>query len=57
MYLYFLSSYLTGDDPDSISTIEYTYHHLKVIERFVRFPHRNQILTRVSTADKVYFLQ
>jgi uncharacterized protein (DUF924 family) len=57
VYLYFLSSYFTRDDPDSISTIEYTYHHLKNIERFVRFPHRNQILTRVSTAEQLYFLQ
>ncbi|WP_232509873.1 DUF924 family protein [cyanobacterium endosymbiont of Epithemia turgida] len=49
-----MSSYFTGDDPDSISTIEYTYQHLKVIERF---PHRNQILTRVSTAYKLYILK
>lgn len=45
------------DDPESVSTIEYAYRHLKVIERFGRFPHRNKILGRVSTADELEFLQ
>ncbi|XTZ20281.1 MAG: hypothetical protein ACQZ3M_01910 [cyanobacterium endosymbiont of Rhopalodia fuxianensis] len=32
---------LRGDDPDSVSNIEYACCDLKVIEYFVRFPHRN----------------
>ncbi|MEM8780162.1 MAG: DUF924 family protein [Cyanobacteria bacterium P01_G01_bin.49] len=45
------------DDPDSKSTIDYAYKHLKIIERFGRFPHRNQILGRVSTPEEIKFLQ
>lgn len=45
------------DDPDSVSSIEYAYRHLKVIERFGRFPHRNPILARVSTAKELDFLK
>ncbi|XTZ10701.1 MAG: DUF924 family protein [cyanobacterium endosymbiont of Rhopalodia yunnanensis] len=48
---------LRGDDPDSVSNIEYACRHLKVIEYFVRFLHRNSILTRVSTAKELNFLQ
>ncbi len=45
------------DDPDSVSTIDYAYRHLKVIERFGRFPHRNLILGRISTPEELDFLQ
>ena len=31
--------------------------HLKIIERFGRFPHRNEILERQSTDDELAFLQ
>ncbi|MEQ8538112.1 MAG: DUF924 family protein [Coleofasciculus sp. D1-CHI-01] len=44
-------------DPDSASTIDYAYRHLKVIERFGRFPHRNPILGRESTPEEVTFLK
>jgi uncharacterized protein (DUF924 family) len=46
-----------ADDPNSISAINYAYQHLAVIERFGRFPHRNQILGRVNTAEEEEFLQ
>lgn len=45
------------DDPNSASTIDYAYRHLQVIERFGRFPHRNQILGRESTLEEVEFLK
>ncbi len=45
------------DDPDCASGIDYAHRHLKVIERFGRFPHRNQILVRESTPEEVEFLQ
>jgi uncharacterized protein (DUF924 family) len=45
------------DDPDSASAIDYAYRHLKVIERFGRFPHRNKILGRQSTPKEEEFLK
>lgn len=45
------------DDPQSDSTIKYAYRHLEVIERFGRFPHRNRILGRETTAEESEFLQ
>ncbi|HBL57831.1 MAG TPA: DUF924 domain-containing protein [Cyanobacteria bacterium UBA8803] len=45
------------DDPDSASTIDYAYRHLRTIESFGRFPHRNPILGRESTPAEAEFLQ
>ncbi|ELS04367.1 hypothetical protein Xen7305DRAFT_00040980 [Xenococcus sp. PCC 7305] len=45
------------DDPDSQSSIEYAKRHLKVIQDFGRFPHRNQILGRESTPEEMAFLE
>ncbi len=36
--------------------IDYAERHLKVIERFGRFPHRNEILGRESTEEEAEFL-
>ena len=36
---------------------DYALRHREVITRFGRFPHRNAILGRVSTADEIDFLQ
>lgn len=44
------------DDPDSASCIDYAYRHLRVIQRFGRFPHRNAILQRPSTPEELEFL-
>lgn len=44
-------------DPDSASTIDYAIRHKSVIERFGRFPHRNQILGRATTPAEAEFLQ
>jgi len=45
------------DDPESESAIDYAYRHLKVIERFGRFPHRNKILGRQNTPEEEEFLK
>ena len=37
--------------------IEYAKRHLVVIERFGRFPHRNKVMGRVSTAEEIEFLK
>ncbi|WP_016952933.1 DUF924 family protein [Anabaena sp. PCC 7108] len=44
-------------DSESLSAIEYAFEHMKVISRFGRFPHRNQILGRISTPEEQEFLQ
>lgn len=36
---------------------EYALRHLDVIERFGRFPHRNVVLGRASTAPEILYLQ
>jgi uncharacterized protein (DUF924 family) len=37
--------------------VEYAVRHREIIERFGRFPHRNQILGRVSSAEETAFLE
>jgi uncharacterized protein (DUF924 family) len=39
------------------SALDYARRHRDVIDRFGRFPHRNAILGRASTADEVEFLR
>jgi uncharacterized protein (DUF924 family) len=46
---------LTGD-PEAGQYHEWAVKHLRVIERFGRFPHRNEILGRPSTAEETDFL-
>ncbi|QGZ61019.1 DUF924 family protein [Paraburkholderia acidisoli] len=36
---------------------DYARRHAQVIERFGRFPHRNEVLGRVSTEDELAFLR
>jgi uncharacterized protein (DUF924 family) len=38
------------------SALDYAHRHRGVIARFGRFPHRNQILGRASTADEIDYL-
>ncbi|MBD1555510.1 DUF924 domain-containing protein [Vibrio sp. S9_S30] len=38
------------------STLDYEYKHKVIIEQFGRYPHRNDILNRVSTEEEVVFL-
>jgi len=44
-------------DADSASTIDYAYRHRDVIQKFGRFPHRNQALGRQTTAEEAEFLK
>ncbi|WP_119154607.1 DUF924 family protein [Caldimonas tepidiphila] len=37
--------------------LDYARRHLAVIERFGRFPHRNEILGRATTAEEARFLE
>ncbi len=43
-------------DPHSEEAIEYAYRHHAIIGRFGRFPHRNAVLGRPSTAEETEFL-
>ncbi|TAE93195.1 MAG: DUF924 domain-containing protein [Oscillatoriales cyanobacterium] len=47
---------LSGE-PDSESVIDFAVRHFKIIERFGRFPHRNQILGRETTPEEGEFLR
>ena len=48
---------LAAADPARESMLDYAHRHRAVIERFGRFPHRNEILGRQSTAEELAFLQ
>lgn len=37
--------------------VDYAVQHMEIIERFGRFPHRNEILGRESTPEEVEFLE
>ena len=42
---------------EAIGFTDYAYHHREIIRRFGRFPHRNQVLGRPSTAAEEAFLE
>jgi uncharacterized protein (DUF924 family) len=48
---------LAAEVPAMASYIEYAEHHLEVVRRFGRFPHRNAVLGRASTAEELEFIQ
>lgn len=39
------------------SWINYEYKHKKIIDRFGRYPHRNEALGRTSTSEEIEFLK
>jgi uncharacterized protein (DUF924 family) len=43
-------------DPDRAETLRYARRYHEIIARFGRFPHRNAILGRGSTAEEIAFL-
>jgi uncharacterized protein (DUF924 family) len=45
------------DQPGLEDNLDFEYKHLAIIERFGRYPHRNQVLGRTSTPEEVEFLQ
>jgi uncharacterized protein (DUF924 family) len=48
---------LVGEGEDPGQLLAYALRHRAVIERFGRFPHRNEILGRQSTAEESAFLR
>lgn len=46
-----------ADESDLADPLEWAIRHRAIIERFGRFPHRNPILGRESTADELAFLR
>jgi uncharacterized protein (DUF924 family) len=68
LYLPFMHSEERGDQERSVAlcqslgadfgnTLAYAEHHRDIIRRFGRFPHRNLILGRASTAEEEAFLK
>jgi uncharacterized protein (DUF924 family) len=47
---------LAQGDSSFDGVLDYAHRHRGVIARFGRFPHRNEILGRASTADEIAFL-
>jgi uncharacterized protein (DUF924 family) len=43
--------------PGSATSIDYARRHYEIVSRFGRFPHRNAILGRPSTAEELEFLK
>jgi len=43
--------------PGLESNLEFEYRHKAIIDRFGRYPHRNDLLGRASTAQEIEFLQ
>ena len=52
-----LYSRLAAVAPETASSLDYAQRHHAVIQRFGRFPHRNAILGRRSTAEEIEFLK
>jgi uncharacterized protein (DUF924 family) len=46
-----------AQERDYLAAVSYAIQHMEIIERFGRFPHRNAILGRPSTAEEVEFLK
>jgi uncharacterized protein (DUF924 family) len=40
-----------------LNTLEYEIKHKKIIDQFGRYPHRNEILGRISTVEEIEFLK
>ena len=48
---------LVGEAPEHADMLDYAHRHRDVIRRFGRFPHRNEILGRQSTAEEIAFVR
>jgi len=44
------------DQPGLENSLDFEKRHFKIIERFGRYPHRNELLGRQSTAEETEFL-
>ena len=47
---------LVGERIGDEEFVDYAERHLRVIERFGRFPHRNEVLGRASTDEEIEYL-
>ncbi|MCT4641017.1 MAG: DUF924 domain-containing protein [Bacteriovoracaceae bacterium] len=43
--------------PGLEKTLEFEYKHKTIIDRFGRYPHRNNVLQRISTQEEINFLK
>ena len=48
---------LVAEAPEHADMLDYAQRHRDVIRRFGRFPHRNEILGRRSTAEEIAFVK
>lgn len=48
---------LAAESPDEAVSLDFAIRHRDIIVRFGRFPHRNEVLGRESTAEEVEFLK
>jgi uncharacterized protein (DUF924 family) len=48
---------LAAAEPACASMLDYAHRHRSVIGRFGRFPHRNAVLGRLSTAEELAYLK
>ena len=48
---------LSNEHEGAKNNVKYAIAHKKIIEKFNRFPHRNQILGRESTREEIEFLK
>lgn len=48
---------LAGEEPGAMNLTSYAVQHLRIVERFGRFPHRNGILGRETTLEEAEFLE
>ena len=47
---------LLADEPDGPDVTSYAAGHREIVERFGRFPHRNEVLGRQTTSEEAVFL-
>lgn len=52
-----LFAQLEADEPALAGLVDWAHKHLRIVERFGRFPHRNAALGRASTAEEIEFLK
>ena len=46
-----------AEKPDAPDVTSYAVGHMEIVERFGRFPHRNEILGRETTPEEAAFLR
>lgn len=57
LYRQLLDAVPPAEKPLFATYLDFAEQHLAIIERFGRFPHRNAILGRASTAEELAFLE